>query len=122
MLTLRGEHEKLLLKILQRLLDRLLASISLFIAHLERTRQMLAVLCQSIKLLIFPTEGLIQLLDQVISLLQLIGKPLVLITSIPRSLLLSSRISLLNVQKQLFTGFAGQVVTTYSTSLAIIKH
>ena len=90
---------------------------------------MLAVLSQSIQLLIFPAQRFIQLLDQVISLLQLIGKPQVLITAIRSSSLLlllsGSRISLLrlNIQlKQLFARFASQVTHRPTSLTALIKH
>lgn len=47
-LTLSCEHMQLLFEVLQCLLDRLLAAIAFFITHLERARQMLAILRQHV--------------------------------------------------------------------------
>ena len=78
-LALSSEHMQLLFKVFQRLFDRLLAAITFLVSHLERTRQMLTVLCQSVQLLVLAPQSLIQLLDQIVLHLYLIRKSPVLL-------------------------------------------
>ena len=74
-LALGREHLQLLFQVLQSLLDGLLAAVSLLVSRLQRARQVLAVLRESAQLLVFATERRVQLGDQLILALQLLGQP-----------------------------------------------